>query len=130
MKIVFWVSNMWQDILKVQVLDTTSSLSSINEPMEDKNCCEQAKTAYKRAYIMVYNYKSRATGFGGYYGITEESDPLDDYDSLVREEVFTTFIDDSSCDEFKEQIKYGYRYHDIRPYIDKILSDWEECENE
>lgn len=34
----------WKEILKVQVLDTTTGLSTINEPMvEDDNCCEKMK---------------------------------------------------------------------------------------
>ncbi len=125
----------WFDVLKESRQITGNGIKTKlgKTPLtmgDDDDCCQEAKTAYKRAYIMAIDYKSTSTGFGGYYGITEESDPLDDYDSLVREEIFTTFVDDSSCDEFKEQIKYISRYPDIKPYIDKILSDWEECENE
>ena len=127
--------DLWKSVLKDtrQISQTGIRTKLGTTPLtmgDDDDCCQEAKTAYKRAYIMAIDYKSTSTGFGGYYGITEESDPLDDYDSLVREEIFTTFVDDSSCDEFKEQIKYISRYPDIKPYIDKILSDWEECENE
>ena len=125
----------WFDVLKESRLTSQTGIKTKlgTNPLtmgDDDDCCEQAKTAYKRAYIMAIDYKSTSTGFGGYYGITEESDPVDDYDSLVREEVFTNFVDDSSCDEFKEQIGRISRYNQIKPYIDKILSDWEECENE
>tara|TARA_R100000664_G_C2712817_1_gene108960 strand:+ start:435 stop:827 length:393 start_codon:yes stop_codon:yes gene_type:complete len=129
--------NNWKDILKESRLTSQTGIRTKlgTTPLtmgddDDDDCCQEAKTAYKRAYIMAIGYKSTSTGFGGYYGITEESDPVDDYDSLVREEFFTTFVDDSSCDEFKEQIERVSRYPDIKPYIDKILSDWEECENE
>ena len=58
MKIVFWVSNMWQDILKVQVLDTTTGLSTINEPMmEDKNCCELAREKFLEEQANYYDDK-------------------------------------------------------------------------
>lgn len=40
-----WHSSTWWDVVKVQVLDTTTSLSTLNEPMiEDKDCCEKFRT--------------------------------------------------------------------------------------
>ena len=36
---VNWFSSSWWDVVKVQVLDTSTGIQSINEPMiEDKDC--------------------------------------------------------------------------------------------
>ena len=128
---------MWQDILKVQVLDTTTSLSSINEPMvEDRNCCEKAKEEYLAALAgVMFDYdtgkfiKPSSTYWNKDYG-SEIRDifrkETEDFIKLVREE---------DCERFKHEIKPHYNSKHPQQIeeariVKEILANWEECENE
>jgi hypothetical protein len=123
MKIVFWVSNMWQDILKIQVLDTTSSLSSINEPMmEDKNCCELAREKFLEEHTNFYD----SLDWG-------QVNPSDGRELYIR--YFEEILAMSDCKTFREvlqDVKNRYKkdkkdLESSRPYIN-TLRFWEECE--
>ena len=126
MKIVFWVSNMWQDILKIQVLDTTTGLSTINEPMmEDKNCCELAREKFLEEQA-------------NYYGNQEEF--------VSRKKAYMDYFEEilamSDCKTFREVLQDvkkrnqapllggPYRKKPPKssiPYLN-TLRFWEECE--
>mgnify|MGYP003114990507 FL=1 len=54
----------WKEILKVQVLDTSTGLSTINESMiEDENCCENAFQRYKELHDEILNYRAELKKF-------------------------------------------------------------------
>ena len=123
MKIVFWVSNMWQDILKVQVLDTTSSLSSINEPMmEDKNCCELAREKFLEEHT---NFCDSLDWGKGY--------PKDSREIYIR--YFEEILAMTDCKQFREILQdvknrvnsESWDKRSNRPYLN-TLRFWEECE--
>ena len=101
--------NKWQDILKVQVLDTTTSLSSINEPMiEDKDCCEEAKEYFKNLW-----YKNHVSP-QVYPYTKEETD-------ITWDKTFNVM----DC----EDIKRGFQISGSKD-ANEALRFWEECENE
>ena len=120
MKIVFWVSNMWQDILKIQVLDTTTGLSTINEPMvEDKNCCELAREKFleeQANYYDEFNQGEFASAGKKAYMV-----------------YFEELLGRTNCKIFREvlqETENRNRKKDIaslRPYKN-ALRFWEECE--
>tara|TARA_Y100000401_G_scaffold108642_1_gene104083 strand:- start:284 stop:601 length:318 start_codon:yes stop_codon:yes gene_type:complete len=103
----------WEDILKVQVLDTSTGLSTISEPMiEDRDCCEEARQKFINMY--------------------------DDIPPNTK-----VSIEEWSCERLKNYlIKFSSwlekpKDRDLKPrtqaWIDnqhKILDEWEECENE
>ena len=93
---------MWQDILKVQVLDTTSSLSSINEPMiEDKNCCERAKEALIEYFIEVHS---------------KDNYPIGALES------FKEYVELVSCEGLKDTLDYARQKRDS--YLNKRNYYW------
>jgi len=123
MKIVFWVSNMWQDILKVQVLDTTTGLSTINEPMmEDKNCCELAREKFLEEQA---NYFDRLIELGG----PNAYSPPNAKKNWIRH--FEEMLAMTDCKTFREVLqdmknKLSHLESSI-PYKN-ALRFWEECE--
>ena len=118
MKIVFWVSNMWQDILKVQVLDTTSSLSSINEPMmEDKDCCELAREKFLEEQANYYDDKIYI-------------DYIEEILGLTNCKTFREILQDVKNSNQAPHLGGRYRKEQpksSRPYLN-TLRFWEECE--
>ena len=120
MKIVFWVSNMWQDILKVQVLDTTTGLSTINEPMmEDKNCCELAREKF---------LEEQANHFDSLM-IYEGYSPPNARENWIRH--FEEMLAMTDCKKFREVLQdmknqLSHLKSSI-PYLN-TLRFWEECE--
>jgi len=93
----------WFDILKVQILDTTTDLDINMEPMfEDKNdsCCQEAK--------MKYNKVQRPPKYAPYE--------------------YVSMADKLDCDEFKHFLG---RRPSFRKggWIKRIFDEWEECEN-
>ena len=105
---------MWQDILKVQVLDTSTGLSTINEPMiEDKDCCERAKEALIEYFIEAHP---------GHY-------PIGSLES------FEEYVELVSCQNLKDVLDYTNQKRDSylnkkNYYWVKARDVWEECENE
>ena len=125
--------NKWQDILKVQVLDTTTSLSSINEPMiEDKDCCQEAKEEYIDTFANVkFDFYTREF-------VKVSPDALTERDILEAKQ-FTEGVHDYECDAFKHIMKtdlsvlqgstHPQMVEEVR-IVKEILANWEECENE
>ena len=113
MKIVFWVSNMWQDILKVQVLDTTTGLSTINEPMmEDKDCCELAREKFLEEQA-------------NYYDDKKYMDYIEEILGLTNCETFREILQDVK--NRTDPIQPVARPKSSIPYRN-TLRFWEECE--
>ena len=110
----------WENILKVQVLDTTTSLSSINEPMmEDKNCCEQAKTRYKWEYMHIWHPNKTKE---------ERIKIYDEFSmaySLGRGPRGLSWLNNLPCEDFRSFLKDNKLY-----FMKRVLDAWEECENE
>ena len=124
------VNDMWQDILKVQVLDTSTSLSTINEPMiEDKDCCEQAKFLYKKrmGYEMLKIPLLINSLREDRVDMNNEVDCVKAYDKIN-----SGGIANQSCEKFKERLYLVSVAGAIK--LQKIAKDildfWEECENE
>ena len=109
MKIVFWVSNMWQDILKVQVLDTSTGLSTISEPMmEDRGCCEEAR----QKFINMYDDIPPAT-----------RSSIENWSCERLKNYLIKFIADNKPTKKPKTLAWIGNQQ-------KILDEWEECENE
>jgi hypothetical protein len=124
MKIVFWVSNMWQDILKIQVLDTTTGLSTINEPMvEDDNCCELAREKFLEEQA-------------NYYDSLPAHPHRDSRENWIR--YFEEMLAMTDCKTFREVLqdvenRYIKRQNSFKQLKSSIpfsntLRFWEECE--
>ena len=99
--------NDWFNVLKVQILDTTTDLNIDMEPMvsEDKrdDCCEEAKDKYNKVARLINT---------GRYKITTMVE-ADEYD----------------CDEFKARLKRGVDIGWIsKQWLKKILREWEVCD--
>tara|TARA_R100000315_G_C5080335_1_gene46547 strand:+ start:49 stop:450 length:402 start_codon:yes stop_codon:yes gene_type:complete len=131
----------WEDILKVQVLDTTTSLSSINEPMmEDKNCCEEAKEEWIAIVRQdIGQYEGYDIPPGGYLpGETlENTSIIYRYENMSCEELRGILEDISGKKPGRlYNIHYTQRKKDfgIPTMLHRrgkdLLTGWEECENE
>ena len=82
----------WKEILKVQVLDTSTGLSTINEPMiEDENCCENAFQRYKELHDEILNFRSWLRMF-------DSSDPYQDLSSIQSRGYIKHFLNITDLD--------------------------------
>lgn len=128
--------NDWFSVLKGQktIADTgiTFTLPEEEEEENGKDCCEEAKNAYKVAYVKLgsWDWINLPSRLRDRLGLTESSSRLEIFDSLVEDEIFTDSVDTSSCEDFKEMLKVPMKYAMWKPEIVRILDDWEECENE
>ena len=129
----------WFSVLKEQriIADTgiTFTLPEEEEEENGKDCCEEAKIAYKIAYVKIGTWDKNQWGDGfnrflEKYGITESSSRLEIFDALVEHNVFTDSVDTSLCEDFKEMLKGVMKYAEWKPEIVRILNDWEVCDNE
>ena len=105
----------WEDILKVQVLDTSTGLSTISEPMvEDRNCCEEAREEFLNIQMTTFEE------------IVGKNPP----GKKEYENYFIELINGWSCEKFRQVLEeYGKKYQSAShiPYR-KTLRFWEECE--
>jgi len=113
---------MWRDILKVQILDTVTDLNIDLEPMAEdkKDCCQEAKEAYKETYVRLSNF-----GTNKDYEVSAAQ-----YDKFVDEGRFSNFLDLMSCDEFAAYLFKPMKYKEWKEPLQKIIDDWEDCEDE
>ena len=82
----------WFSILKVQVLDTSTGLSTINESMvEDDNCCENAFQRYKELHDEILNYRAELKKF-------DSSDPYQDLSSIQSRGYIKHFLNITDLD--------------------------------
>ena len=83
----------WKEILKVQVLDTTTGLSTINEPMveDEPNCCENAFQRYKELHDEIWNYRAELKNF-------DSSDPYQDLSSIQSRGYIKHFLNITDLD--------------------------------
>tara|TARA_Y100000004_G_C8929140_1_gene419090 strand:- start:901 stop:1242 length:342 start_codon:yes stop_codon:yes gene_type:complete len=106
----------WKEILKVQVLDTSTSLSTINEPMldDDNNCCDELK---KRLIDWWKEWADLGNQF------TYE----DDMEELERH---TFWVKKLTCDElldwFESEIRDGKNIMGHR-YLVETFMKYEDC---
>jgi hypothetical protein len=130
---------MWFNILKVQesISDIGLDFESPDEKLEpkDKDCCEIAKNTYKEAYMKITTWTedeieevSEEWGmtFSDYTTLTEI------YDDFVKYKVFTNWLKEASCEEFKEYISDPdgpMAYATWKPEMQKILDEWDRCEH-
>jgi len=123
MKIVFWVSNMWQDILKVQVLDTTTGLSTINEPMmEDKNCCELAREKFLEEQANYFDYLIELGGPTAYSPPNAKKNWMRHFEEMLAMTDCKTFRE--VLQDMKNELSH---LESSIPYKN-ALRFWEECE--
>ena len=120
---------MWQDILKVQVLDTSTGLSTINEPMiEDKDCCQEAKEEFLAAFAgVMFDYDTGK--------FVENPPEVNDAWMRRNTEDFIKLVREEDCERFKHEIKPHYNSKHPQQIeeariVKEILANWEECENE
>ncbi len=111
----------WENILKIQVLDTTTGLSTINEPMvEDKDCCELAREKFLEEQAKYYHNEGQAKHFDNkkYMGYFEEILAMTDCKTFreILQEVKNRPIRPESA-----------RPKSSIPYLN-TLRFWEECE--
>jgi len=115
---------MWKEILKVQILDTVTDLNIDLEPMTEdkKDCCQEAKEAYKETYVRLSNFETNKD-----YEVSAAQ-----YDKFVDEGWWSNFLDLMSCDEYAAYLSAGVplRYNEWKEPLQKIIDDWEDCENE
>ena len=149
----------WKEILKVQVLDTSTGLSTINESMiEDENCCENAFQRYKELHDEILNYRAELKKFDfsdsgiqcrrwvrHFLNITK-SDVDILFEALSRKD-----FKDKVCLDFydflntirvrlKELVKYFSpsltpktffdKAEKIREEIAKIMEEWNDCDDD
>jgi len=108
--------NDWFNVLKVQILDTTTDLDINMEPMvgdEDDDCCRKTQEVFMNGYGRYWS-KSGVdfTGEG--------------------ENAFGDYFKHISCDDFKEALE-SYVSNDLMhnyPYWVEAHNFWEDCENE
>ena len=114
------VNDMWQDILKVQILDTTTSLSTINEPMvdDDNKCCDELKERL----------------IGWWQEWADLGDKFTYEDDMEELERHTSWVNKKTCDElldwFESEIRnsplligYVYLVETFMKYEDCLLGE-------
>ncbi len=104
--------NDWKDILKVQVLDTSTGLSTISEPMiEDKNCCEK--------------FRPELEGFAS---------------AFLKKYVWEEWKE-ADCEKLKQMAEQTEEFRHQKMHINpsmkmagdvvhSIMNKWRDCENE
>ena len=107
---------MWQDILKIQVLDTTTGLSTINEPMME-DCCELAREKFLEEQA-------------NYYDDKKYLDYIEEILGLTNCETFREILEDVRKRDEAPHLGGPYRKEPPKssiPYLN-TLRFWEECE--
>jgi hypothetical protein len=138
--------NNWKNVLKIQVLDTTTSLSSINEPMveDEPNCCEIAIDAYEDL-IVKYSHMGRSEdekkwakeAWDDYIFILKEKGSYNTWPVQEHLEHRKGGLNEATCDFFwwylplLEPVDVAFNVpSEIRNQVKDILNNWEECKNE
>ena len=139
--------NNWKNVLKIQVLDTTTSLSSINEPMveDEPNCCEIAIDAYEDL-IAKYSHMGRSEdekewakkAWDDYIFILKENGSYNTWTIQEHLEHRKGGLNEETCNFFWGYLPLfepptGTRLpvpSEIRNQVKDILNNWEECKNE
>lgn len=136
----------WKNVLKIQVLDTTTSLSSINEPMveDEPNCCEIAIDAYEDL-IAKYSHMGRSEdekewakeAWDDYIFILKEKGSYNTWPVQEHLEHRKGGLNEATCDFFwwylplLEPVDVAFNVpSEIRNQVKDILNNWEECKNE
>ena len=136
----------WENILKIQVLDTTTGLSSINEPMveDEPNCCEIAIDAYEDL-IAKYSHMGKSEderrwakeAWDDYIFILKEYGSYNTWTIQEHLEHRKGGLNEKTCDffwwylnEFNNDLHRMNEVEEIRNQVKDILNNWEECKNE
>ena len=135
----------WENILKIQVLDTTTSLSSINEPMveDEPNCCEIAIDAYEDL-IAKYSHMGRSEdekewakeAWDDYIFILKEYGSYNTWTIQEHLEHRKGGLNEETCNFLRGYLPLFldpspiHVPSEIKNQIKDILSNWEECKNE
>ena len=133
----------WEDILKVQVLDTTTGLSTINEPMveDEPNCCEIAIDAYEDL-IAKYSHMGKSEderrwakqAWDDYIFILKKYGSYNTWTIQEHLEHRKGGLNEKTCDFFwwylNEFVKEDWGAPEIINQLKDIRNNWEECKNE
>ena len=135
----------WENILKIQVLDTTTGLSSINEPMveDEPNCCEIAIDAYEDL-IVEYSHMGKSEdekewakeAWDDYIFILKEYGSYNTWTIQEHLEHRKGGLNEETCDFLRGYLPLFldpspiHVPSEIKNQVKDILSNWEECKNE
>ena len=135
----------WKNVLKIQVLDTTTSLSSINEPMveDEPNCCEIAIDAYEDL-IAKYSHMGRSEdekewakeAWDDYIFILKKYGSYNTWTIQEHLEHRKGGLNEETCNFLRGYLPLFldpspiHVPSEIKNQVKDILSNWEECKNE
>jgi len=115
------VMNNWQDILKVQALDTPTSLSTINEPMldDDNNCCDELKER-------LIDWWKEWVDLGDKFTYQDDMDMFEQHTLWIRKKTCDELLDwfeSEIRDGDKNIIGYRYLVETFMKYEDCLLGE-------
>tara|TARA_R110002020_G_scaffold431449_2_gene641495 strand:+ start:92 stop:529 length:438 start_codon:yes stop_codon:yes gene_type:complete len=142
----------WENILKVQVLDTSTSISTINEPMidDDRNCCQEAFEAFEELICDNLHSDEQIDGpldeiSGKILDLMKKDLDLGMSPCMTNGELSSEFWTEEKCEALELIIDKAFDYYweafsgGLHPQwkfwsscekIKKIFMAWDGCENE
>ena len=111
----------WKEILKVQVLDTSTSLSTINEPMldDDNNCCDELKER-------LIDWWKEWVDLGDKFTYQDDMDMFEQHTLWIRKKTCDELLDwfeSEIRDGDKNIIGYRYLVETFMKYEDCLLGE-------